>query len=96
MVLEIATIQIVDGQCAAFEAAFKEALPILEGTPGYISHSLQRCMEDSHRYALLIEWRTREDHTVGFRQGPNYAKWAGLLHHYYVPFPTIEHFVKVE
>jgi heme-degrading monooxygenase HmoA len=95
MVLEIATIQIVQGQTAAFEIAFQEATPILTASHGYLSHALQRCMEDSHRYVLMIEWQTREDHTVGFRQGPQYAKWAALLHHFYVPFPTIEHFVKV-
>jgi heme-degrading monooxygenase HmoA len=95
MVLEIATSQIVDGQTEAFEAAFKEAAPILAEMKGYIRHELQRCMEDTHRYALLIEWQTREDHTIGFRQAPGYQRWKELLHHFYVPFPTIEHFVKV-
>jgi hypothetical protein len=33
-----------------------------------------------------------EDHTVGFRESPGYQEWKALLHHFYDPFPTVEHF----
>jgi hypothetical protein len=29
---------------------------------------------------------------VGFRQSAAYDTWKGLLHHFYEPFPTVEHF----
>ncbi len=96
MILEIATVQVVRGQTAGFEAAFREAEKILHATPGYLGHELQHCMEDDHRYVMLIKWETREAHTVGFRQSPHYQTWSALLHHFYVPFPTVEHFVKVD
>ncbi|MFN5341277.1 MAG: antibiotic biosynthesis monooxygenase, partial [Roseiflexaceae bacterium] len=32
-------------------------------------------------------------HTVGFRQSPQYQEWKRLLHHFYDPFPTVEHYV---
>jgi len=37
-----------------------------------------------------------EDHTVGFRGSADYLEWKALLHHFYDPFPTVEHFVAVE
>ena len=38
---------------------------------GYIHHELKRCLEDSHKYVLLVKWETLEDHTIGFRDPPN-------------------------
>ena len=95
MILEIAMLQIRPGQTATFEAAFAQAQRIVAGMGGYVRHELQRCVEDHHRYALLIWWETLEDHTVGFRGSPEYQEWRSLLHHFYDPFPTVEHFVRV-
>ena len=41
---------------------------------------------------LLVRWRTLQDHTVGFRQSAPYQEWKKLLHHFYDPFPTVEHY----
>ncbi len=62
---------------------------------GYHGHELQRCLEAPGKYLLLVRWERLEDHTVGFRQSPQYADWRQLLHHFYDPFPTVEHFVTV-
>jgi len=59
---------------------------------GYVSHQLQRCLEARGRYVLLVNWQTLEDHTVGFRGSAEYQRWKRLLHHFYEPFPTVEHF----
>jgi len=29
---------------------------------------------------------------VGFRTSPQYQEWKALLHHFYDPFPTVEHY----
>ena len=62
---------------------------------GYVSHQLQRCLEVPEQYLLLVNWRRLEDHTVGFRQSPEYREWSRLLHRFYDPFPTVEHFEEV-
>jgi heme-degrading monooxygenase HmoA len=95
MVLEVAILNIRDGQTSAFEAAFKQALPIISSMQGFISHELQRCIETPHRYIFLVKWQTLEDHTVGFRQSAEYQEWKRLLHHFYDPFPTVEHYVNL-
>lgn len=95
MILEVATLDVRPGQEDAFEAAFRQASNIIAGVPGYASHQLQRCLERPHRYLLLVNWQTLEDHTIGFRGSPGYQEWKALLHHFYDPFPTVEHYAMV-
>ena len=55
-----------------------------------IAH-LDRGIEQPSRYLLLSQWARVEDHTEGFRRSPEYDRWQELLHHFYDPFPTVEH-----
>lgn len=95
MVLELAMLTVRTGQAQAFEAAFADASAIISAMPGYVGHSLQRCLEQADRYALLVNWQTLEDHTIGFRESSEYPRWKALLHGFYDPFPTVEHFIDV-
>jgi heme-degrading monooxygenase HmoA len=95
MILEVAMLDVRPGQEDAFEDAFAEASSIISSMPGYTDHELQRCIEHPSRYVLLVRWETLEDHTVGFRDSPEYQEWKALLHHFYDPFPTVEHFTSV-
>lgn len=95
-ILEAAYLQVVADMEHEFEAAFQQASAIISSTDGYLSHELHRCLEVNGRYLLLVRWRSLEDHTVGFRQSPDYQQWKALLHHFYNPFPTVEHFEAVK
>jgi heme-degrading monooxygenase HmoA len=93
-VLEVARLDVRPGQAPAFEAAFAEAEPLIAAAPGYQRHELRRCLEQGSRYLLLVWWDTLESHTEGFRGSPGYQRWKSLLHHFYDPFPEVEHFVE--
>jgi heme-degrading monooxygenase HmoA len=95
MVLEHALLPVRAGQEQAFEAAFREARPVIESAPGFRRLSLFRCVERPSTYLLLVEWERLEDHTEGFRGSPGYRQWRTLLHHFYDPFPSVEHFTEV-
>ena len=95
MILEIATLNIKAGMNDSFESAFQQASSIIASMPGYISHDLQKCIEMSDKYLLLVYWQTLEDHTIGFRQSAEYQIWKELLHHFYDPFPVVEHYYSV-
>ena len=95
MILEAALLNVKPGQSADFEAAFRQASTIIAASPGYIDHQLQRCLEVVGKYLLLVRWETLEDHTEGFRGSAAYAEWRRLLHHFYEPFPLVEHFTQV-
>jgi len=95
MVLEAAVLYVLPGKEENFEADFKIAGQYVSSIPGYIKHSLQKCLEQNGKYLLLVEWEKLEDHTVGFRQSAVYEPWKKLLHHYYHPFPVVEHYEAV-
>ena len=95
MILEVAMLQVKPGQDAAFEAAFREASPIIASMAGYRGHRLRRCLEAESKYLLTVEWDRLEDHTEGFRGSPEYQRWRALLHHSYDPFPVVEHYTDV-
>ena len=92
MILEVAILDVKPGQEPAFERDFAEASAYISSVAGYVSHELQRCVEKRSRYVLLARWETLEAHTQGFRGSPQYSEWKRLLHHYYDPFPTVEHY----
>jgi heme-degrading monooxygenase HmoA len=95
VILEAAYLQVRPGEQQRFEAAFRQAAPLIASIPGHISHRLQRCIEQPSRYLLLVEWQTLEAHVEEFRNSPQYLQWRALLHHFYDPFPTVEHFETV-
>lgn len=92
MVTELAVLDVSPGREGEFEAAFENAKGIISSMRGFRSLDLQRCLENPARYFLLVVWERLEDHTEGFRGSPEYDEWRRLLHHFYVPFPTVEHF----
>jgi heme-degrading monooxygenase HmoA len=96
MILEVAIVDIIPGQENEYQAAFANASPIISSMPGYISHQLQHCLEKPNRFILLVHWETLEAHTVGFRGSERYQEWKKLLHHFYDPFPTVEHYELIE
>lgn len=93
--LEMAVLEVRDNEMKNFEAAFAEAQGIIASMPGYISHSLHHCVESANRYLLLVEWKSLAAHTVGFRESAEYTEWKRLLHHFYNPFPTVEHYHRI-
>jgi len=95
MILEVAILNVKPNQKDEFEAAFDTAQKIISSMPGYVSHQLQKCIEKDNRYLLLVNWETLENHTVGFRQSKQYQQWRELLHHFYDPFPEVEHYESV-
>jgi heme-degrading monooxygenase HmoA len=95
MILEAAMLNVKHGMETDFEAAFRQASPIIASMSGYISHELHKCLEVEGKYLLLVRWQRLEDHTIGFRTSSEYQHWKALLHHFYDPFPTVEHFEAV-
>jgi heme-degrading monooxygenase HmoA len=95
MILEVAVLDVVPGQETDFQASFAQAQSIISSMPGYISHNLRRCIEKPSRYILLVNWENLEDHTVGFRGSAQYREWKAMLHHYYDPFPEVEHYAEI-
>ena len=93
MILEVAILSIREGLSEDFEVNFQKAESSISSMNGYVSHELKKCIEQKDKYILLVNWETIEDHEIGFRQSEAYQEWTALLHHFYDPFPTVEHYV---
>lgn len=96
MVMEHAVLSVKPGTEDAFEASFREAKSIIAAAAGFEGLTLSRCLERPNTYVLLVAWRTLQDHTEGFRGSTEYQRWRRLLHHFYEPFPDVEHFEHIE
>jgi heme-degrading monooxygenase HmoA len=92
MIVESAILSVKPGQGPAFETALREALPLIQATPGFLGLEVRPCLEKSDQYLLLVKWEKLEDHTIGFRGSDRYPKWRAALHHFYEPFPTVHHY----
>lgn len=96
MILEHASLSVRPGEEDDFERAFTEARSMIAGMTGFEGLTLSRCLERPSTYLLLVRWRRLEDHTEGFRGSAGYQRWRTLLHHFYAPFPTVEHYEQVQ
>lgn len=94
-ILEHALLPVRPGLEAAFEQAFAQAKALIERQPGVGRVSLRHSLESPSSYLLLVEWTSVEAHEHGFRGSVDYQEWKRLLHHFYDPFPVVEHFVEV-
>ncbi len=92
MVLEHALIDIRPGTGTAFESALAEARQVIAASPGFVSLRLHRGVETEHRYLLLVEWETLEDHVVGFRESPAFTAWRTLIGPFFASPPDVVHF----
>ena len=92
MIVEHAILNIRKGQSREFEAALKKARPLIEATEGFQRMEVRPCVETKDRYLLLVWWSTVEAHTHGFRGSPRYDEWRAALHHFFEPFPTVQHY----
>ncbi|MGM9474754.1 antibiotic biosynthesis monooxygenase family protein [Pseudarthrobacter sp. YS3] len=95
MITEHALLTVRPGMENDFEVAFSEAKSIIASMEGFCGLTLSRCIESAGTYLLLVEWARLEDHTEGFRGSAAYQDWRKLLHHFYLPFPTVQHYEPV-
>ena len=95
MILEVAILDVIPEKTAEFELSFQKAQEIISSMEGWLGHQLQQCLEVPNRYILLVRWQHLEDHIVGFRKSKAYSEWKNLLHHFYDPFPEVEHYTRI-
>jgi len=95
MITEHAILPVIPGQEVEFIEAMNRAKSIIASAPGFLSLRVERCIEQPSSFLLLVEWESLEAHTEGFRNSDAFGEWRSLLHHFYDPFPIVEHFESV-
>lgn len=79
MVIEKAIFTIREGLESKFVEAFKEAVPYIAETEGYINYRLLKSVETERKYVILIEWETLASHTEGFMSSDRFEKFTSLV-----------------
>jgi heme-degrading monooxygenase HmoA len=92
VITEHALLEVIPGRETEFVETMDRATLIIAASPGFIGLRVERCLERPSCFLLLVEWETLEAHTEGFRGSEAYQEWRSLLHHFYDPFPVVEHF----
>ncbi len=92
MILEVASFKIKTGDSPKFEAAFADAAKVIAQASGYISHEMQRSVDVADHYLLLVKWRSRDEHMIGFRESTLFLEWRRLLGPYFAGTPEVEHY----
>ncbi|HJX78375.1 antibiotic biosynthesis monooxygenase family protein [Glutamicibacter sp.] len=92
MIVEHAILPVQSGAQEQFELAFAQVRGLIEKQPGFIALQLSRSIQSPNHYLLLVRWESVAAHTEGFRRSPEYQRWKQALHHFYDPFPMVEHF----
>jgi len=92
VITEHALLDVIPGREEEFVESMERAKAIVAASPGFVSLRVERCVERPSCFLLLVEWERLEDHTEGFRGSAGYQDWRAALHHFYDPFPVVEHF----
>ena len=95
MITEHALLEVIPGREVEFVEAMEKAKAIIATSPGFVSLRVERGLEHPSRFLLLVEWEHLEDHMEGFRGSAAYQEWRAALHHFYDPFPVVEHYEAV-
>ena len=95
MVLEVALIDVKQGEEDAFAAAYQVARKTLATTPGCLTVRMTRGIESPSRFVLLVEWESVAAHEENFRATERFATWRGHIGPFFAGPPTVEHFTDV-
>lgn len=87
MLLEIITLAVQSSRTEEFAQAFHAGQSTLGLEPGYLSHELQRSLDDPDHYLLLIEWQDRPA-----RPAQRLTPWWQCLQAFLAQAPTSQHY----
>jgi heme-degrading monooxygenase HmoA len=94
-VLEVADFSVPPGAEEDFLAAFHGARDLLAVTPGCRSIRMNRGIETTTRFVLLVEWDSVLAHEENFRASERFAQWRAAIGPYFAAPPIVEHFLPV-
>jgi heme-degrading monooxygenase HmoA len=93
MIIELAELRIQPGQQAAFDAAIVRGVTeVISRAKGFCGYKVNKGIESPERYLLTIFWETLENHTIDFRQSPDFQQWRAIVGPFFTAPPAVEHF----
>ncbi len=92
MVVQHSILRIREGVSDGFEAALREAIPLIAETRGFRGIEVRPSCETPGFYLLRIFWDDIACHREDFRRSEQYQRVQDLLLHFYEPWPDVSFF----
>jgi quinol monooxygenase YgiN len=95
MVTEIAIFHALPGKEDELGQAILKGIEVIRQHPECISAKVERCIEQTGQYMLIVIWTSYEAHVDDFRGGPLFPQWRSYINglfegsasvHHYQPF----------
>jgi heme-degrading monooxygenase HmoA len=96
MILETAVFSIRPAEAGQFRAAFAKGRRFIETSKGFHKLELRQGIEKPDTFVLVVWWETLEDHTVAFKQSPNFTDWRAVVGHFFAAPPVVNHYSETE
>jgi heme-degrading monooxygenase HmoA len=87
MTLEIAMVDVTEGDEDAFAEAYSHGRQVIASADGCRSVRMTRGVESPSRFVLLVEWNSLAAHDA-FRASDKFGEWRGHVQ----PYFAVEHF----
>lgn len=94
MTLEIAIIDVAEGEEDAFVASFVRGREAIVASEGCRAVRMTRGVESPSRFVLLVEWDSVAAHNA-FRASERFGEWRGHVGPHFAAPPVVEHFEDV-
>ncbi|HEY7350970.1 MAG TPA: antibiotic biosynthesis monooxygenase family protein [Ktedonobacterales bacterium] len=92
MITEIAIFQAVPGKAEAFAQGIQKGIEVVRRDAGCHSVAVHRCIEDTGRFMLVVQWDSLEAHTEGFRKSPLFAEYRSHIAGLFQDSPVVHHY----
>jgi heme-degrading monooxygenase HmoA len=92
VIVQHAMLRIREGASDGFEAALRDAIPLIALSPGYRGIEVRPAAETIGFYLLRIFWDDISCHRDGFHKSDRYDQVRALLLPFYEPWPEVSYF----
>ena len=92
MVVQHCILRIRQGASDGFEAALRDAVPLIAASPGFRGIEVRPACETVGYYLLRVLWDDISSHRDGFQKSERFQQVRAMLLPFYEPWPDVSYF----
>jgi heme-degrading monooxygenase HmoA len=92
LVVQHCILRIRQGASDGFEAALREAVPLIAASPGFRGIEVRPACETVGYYLLRVLWDDIASHRDGFQKSDRFQQVRAMLLPFYEPWPDVSYF----
>ncbi|HYO83310.1 MAG TPA: antibiotic biosynthesis monooxygenase [Bryobacteraceae bacterium] len=81
-----------EGRGQELVSAYSRAALHLDAAPECLAYELTQCEEDMNSWTLRIEWRSTDEHMLGFRKGPHFPPFLAEIRGFLREIAEMRHY----